>query len=199
MRKPFWGPSSAEPSDSTRPSRSSLCRVVYTCSTLRGRTSPVRDSNSWRSCSPYLGPSLRRAWRMLHDGSMRSSILSILRRTSPDPQGGPTPRTSKGQPGAGPSVGQPREARRLRGWKGGPGTEQRLEAGDDGRPPAGDPLQDLAARLEAVVDDGQLHHALPNLFDVEEALERGSARQALTDAPSKPGRAAHSGVSVYRV
>ena len=34
------------PSGSIMPSRSSRCRVVYTCPTLSGHTSPVLDSNS---------------------------------------------------------------------------------------------------------------------------------------------------------
>ncbi len=68
IRNAFCGPSSPLSSDSTRPSRSSRCRVVYTCPTFSGHTSPVRASNSWRSCRPYLGPSLSRAssaWRTL--------------------------------------------------------------------------------------------------------------------------------------
>ena len=45
MWKPFCGPSSAvESSDLTRPSRSSRWRVVYTCPTFSGHTSPVRAS-----------------------------------------------------------------------------------------------------------------------------------------------------------
>src|SRR6202020_1110859 len=71
MWKPFWGPSSLVSSDSTSPSRSRRCSVVYTWPTLSGHTSPVRASNSCRSCSPYLGPSLRRAnraWRTLMGG-----------------------------------------------------------------------------------------------------------------------------------
>ena len=55
IRKPFCGPSSSS-SDSTSPSRSSRCRVVYTCPTFSGQTSPVRASNSCRSWSPYLAP-----------------------------------------------------------------------------------------------------------------------------------------------
>ena len=46
---------------STMPSRSSRCRVVYTWPTFSGQTSPVRASNSSRSCRPYFGPSLSRA------------------------------------------------------------------------------------------------------------------------------------------
>ncbi len=49
MWKPFCGPSSAASSDSTSPSRSRRWRVVYTCPTLSGHTSPVRASNSCRS------------------------------------------------------------------------------------------------------------------------------------------------------
>ena len=49
MWKPFCGPSFSGSSDSTRPSRSSRCSVVYTWPMLSGHTSPVLDSNSWRS------------------------------------------------------------------------------------------------------------------------------------------------------
>src|SRR5262249_38124742 len=61
MRNPFCGPSSAVSSDSTSPSRSRRCSVVYTWPTFSGQTSPVPDSNSSRSCRPYLGPSLSSA------------------------------------------------------------------------------------------------------------------------------------------
>ena len=68
MWKPFCGPSLSASSDSTRPSRSRRCSVVYTCPILSGHTSPVLDSNSFWSWRPYFGPSLNRAriaWRTL--------------------------------------------------------------------------------------------------------------------------------------
>src|SRR5215831_5496 len=61
IRNPFCGPSSALPSDSTSPSRSRRCSVVYTWPTFSGQTSPVPASNSSRSCKPYFGPSLSSA------------------------------------------------------------------------------------------------------------------------------------------
>src|SRR5262245_58000755 len=69
----FCGPSAGSSSDATNPSRSSRCSVVYTCPTLSGHTSPVPASNSWRSWSPYLGPSCNRAsmaWRTLMAGAL---------------------------------------------------------------------------------------------------------------------------------
>src|SRR2546423_7652225 len=79
--KVFCGPSASLSSDSTSPSRSSRCRVVYTCPTLRGHTSPVLASNSWRSWSPYFGPSLSSASNACRT-LMPSSLHSVAYRVS---------------------------------------------------------------------------------------------------------------------
>src|SRR4029079_12578174 len=63
VRYRFLVPSLSPSSVSTSPSRSRRWRVVYTCPTLRGQTSPVRASNSFWSRRPYFGPSLSKARR----------------------------------------------------------------------------------------------------------------------------------------
>src|SRR3984885_10987462 len=49
------------------------------------------------------------------------------------------------------------------------GLQQRLEAGQDGRPALGDALEHAAARVESVVQDGELDH-LPERLRLERHL-----------------------------
>ena len=54
---------------------------MYTCPTLSGQTSPVRDSNSFCSRRPYFGPSLSRARRAcgtLMNSSSRTTYLVYI-------------------------------------------------------------------------------------------------------------------------
>src|SRR4029453_14233703 len=113
IRKPFCGPSPSGSSDSTRPSRSRRCRVVYTCPTLSGQTSPVLDSNSCRSWRPYFGPSLSKA----------SSACRTLISTSPEYTRYDTGYPEDVQGADAPAVSQ--GGRRARA----PGREQRRKAG----------------------------------------------------------------------
>ena len=60
IRYVVWVPASA-PSDSTKPSRSRRCSVVYTCPVFSGHISPVPAANSCASWNPCFGPSLSSA------------------------------------------------------------------------------------------------------------------------------------------
>src|ERR1035441_4880907 len=61
----------------------------------------------------------------------------------------------------------------LRPRQGRPCLEQGLQTGEDGRPAVRDALENVATRLEAVVDDRELDHTVPGVLDVEGDLGAG--------------------------